>query len=360
MTAIARVVRRVSTCQPTSSRWSVSPSTVVGCAVPSKASHSACLMRSRFDEAGVRPRVAALERVGRLVRVRVEAEAVHQRPRPAALAVPRAERAQEAHRRRRDVVLRLRMVVAARRQADADHRDRRIDALQRVVRRGEVRPEGARRHVLAGRVELRPPERGLVRLVADDEVPHLAGRSRRARRRTRRRATATRAPPRSRAADTGRRRARREARLPCALAIARSSSGLSWMTTASLGTKRTPITVCRRPSAAISRVQRRATVVRVLRGVVVRADIRGNADGRSSTGAPRRAAVAVARIRIRIHPAAGSPLPAATCEPRGERGSRQADAARRSGRDRRPAGRSPRRRRRSRARASSSSRCARC
>jgi len=36
-----------------------------------------------------------------------------------------------------------------------------------------------------------------------------------------------------------------------ALAIARSSWGLSWMTTDSLGTKRTPMTVCLRPSSAM-------------------------------------------------------------------------------------------------------------
>ena len=48
-------------------------------------------------EARVRPGVPALERIGRLVRVRVEAERVHQRQRAAASAVPLAERAQEAH-----------------------------------------------------------------------------------------------------------------------------------------------------------------------------------------------------------------------------------------------------------------------
>ena len=45
--------------------------------------------------------------------------------------------------------------------------------LQRVVRGGEEGAEGRRRHVPAIRAELRPPERGLVRLVADDELAHL-------------------------------------------------------------------------------------------------------------------------------------------------------------------------------------------
>ena len=51
-------------------------------------------------------------------------------------------------------------------------------------------------------------------------------------------------------------------------------------------------------------------------------------------------AVATARIRIQStrH---GLPRPAASCEPRGARGSRQADAELRSGRDRRPADPSP-------------------
>ena len=45
--------------------------------------------------------------------------------------------------------------------------------LQRVVRRGEEGAEGRRRHVPAVGAELRPPERRLVRLVADDELAHL-------------------------------------------------------------------------------------------------------------------------------------------------------------------------------------------
>ena len=74
-------------------------------------------------EPRVRPLVSALEGIRRLVRVRMEAECVHERLRAAAPPVPRAERPQEADGRRRDVVLRGRAVVPARREADADDRD---------------------------------------------------------------------------------------------------------------------------------------------------------------------------------------------------------------------------------------------
>ena len=66
------------------------------------------------DEAGAGPDVAQLERVGRLVRIRVEAEAVHQRPLPPARAVPGAERREEANRRGGDVAGRVRLVVPPR------------------------------------------------------------------------------------------------------------------------------------------------------------------------------------------------------------------------------------------------------
>ena len=128
-------------------------------------------------EARVRPAVAAIERVGRPVRVRVEAERVHQRPRPAARPVPGAEGAEEADRRGRDVALRLRLVVPARREPDADDLERGIDRLQGVVGGREIRPEGRRGRVRARRLELRAPERGLVRLVADHELPHLRVRA---------------------------------------------------------------------------------------------------------------------------------------------------------------------------------------
>ena len=44
------------------------------------------------DEPRVRPRVAPVERIGRAIRVGMEAQAVHQRPGAPALPVPRAER----------------------------------------------------------------------------------------------------------------------------------------------------------------------------------------------------------------------------------------------------------------------------
>ena len=64
-------------------------------------------------------------------------------------------------------------IVAARREADADHLDRRVDGLERVVRGGEVRAERRRGRVLPGGVELRAPEERLVRLVPDDELLDL-------------------------------------------------------------------------------------------------------------------------------------------------------------------------------------------
>ena len=69
----------------------------------------------------------------------MEAEAVHQRQRAPARAVPRAERGEEPNRRGRDVARRRGLVVAARREADADDRDRRVDRLERVVAGGEER-----------------------------------------------------------------------------------------------------------------------------------------------------------------------------------------------------------------------------
>ena len=71
-----------------------------------------------------------------------------------------------------------------------------------------------------------------------------------------------RALPRSRAADTGRRRARREGR-PSIAARDRPVEELLVLDRrrASLGTKRTPMTVCRSPSSRHVAVQRRAAVV---------------------------------------------------------------------------------------------------
>src|SRR4030095_5232483 len=59
-------------------------------------------------EPRVRPGIAAVERIGGAVGIWMEAERVHQRPRAAARSVPGAERPQEAHGGRGDVVLRVR------------------------------------------------------------------------------------------------------------------------------------------------------------------------------------------------------------------------------------------------------------
>ena len=89
--------REVSTCQPTSSRWSLSPLSVVGCALPSNASQSASLTRSRFTKPALGQPVPPIEGVGGSIRIRMEAERVHQRPGAATRAVPGAECTHEAH-----------------------------------------------------------------------------------------------------------------------------------------------------------------------------------------------------------------------------------------------------------------------
>ena len=67
-----------------------------------------------------------------------------------------------------------RVVVPARRERDAEHGDRRIDCLQRVVGLPEdPRVRGACETGAPG-AELRLPEARLVRLVADSNVLHLA------------------------------------------------------------------------------------------------------------------------------------------------------------------------------------------
>ena len=127
------------------------PFTVVGWAVSRNASQSGLLDPAEVGEARVRPPVAAVERIGRLVRVRVEAEAVHQRQRAAARAVPGPERGEEPHRRRGDVARRGGLVVAPRREPEADDADRRVDGLERVVAGGEERARPRGRDVRAGR-----------------------------------------------------------------------------------------------------------------------------------------------------------------------------------------------------------------
>ncbi len=126
----------------------------------------------------VRPVVVTQQRIGRRPRVEMEREPVHQRRRPPGLAVPRPERAEEAHRRGGEVASRRRVVVPARGKPDADDGDVRVDVLQRVVGGGEVAAERGRRQHHPLLRELRPPERRLVRLVADHELRHLRKRAR--------------------------------------------------------------------------------------------------------------------------------------------------------------------------------------
>ena len=168
----------------------------------------------------------------------------------------------------------------------------RIDRLERVVRGREVRTERRCRGDLPGGVELRAPEGRLVRLVADDESLHF-GIDRREDAHVGREQGRRRRPPRSRAAGTGGRRARRGAPRPAPPRSARSSSGLSWMTIAWLGTKRTPMTVCPEAETGHFHIERRSAVVGELPRVVVGAH--HGLGKRSTTGAQRRT-VAVARI----------------------------------------------------------------
>ena len=124
-------------------------------------------------EPGVRPHIALAKRVGRLGRIRMEAEPVHERCGTPTCAVPASERLEEAHRRGGDVARGAGIIVAARREPDTDHRDRRIDRLEGVVRGREVRTGGCGRDVHATASELRSEKGRLVRLVHDGELPDL-------------------------------------------------------------------------------------------------------------------------------------------------------------------------------------------
>ena len=93
-------------------------------------------------QACVRPAVAVVRRIGVHRGVGMERELVHDRPRAVAGAVGGAEVADEAHGRAGDVAPRVRVVVAARREPDADHVDGRVGGLERVVRGGEQRLVG--------------------------------------------------------------------------------------------------------------------------------------------------------------------------------------------------------------------------
>ena len=85
-------------------------------------------------------------RLARVVAVRVEGERVHDRPLAPGLAVRLPISAMKRYGRVR-VPLRLRVVLAARRDGAADHADLRADGLQVVVRQreqGEVRARARR------------------------------------------------------------------------------------------------------------------------------------------------------------------------------------------------------------------------
>ena len=104
--------------------------------------------------------------------VRVDAEGVHERPAAAACAVGLPEVADEDGRGVGGPEA-VRVVCPARRDGAADHLDVRRGLLDRVVRAREQVLVRGRRDVVAGRAELRHPERVQVRLVADghgDEV----------------------------------------------------------------------------------------------------------------------------------------------------------------------------------------------
>ena len=106
-------------------------------------------------------------RDARVVLVRVERETVHERRRPAAVAVrlPQVVDEDGGRVRRPDTAP---DVAAARRDRAAEHRHPRRRRLHRVVGQREQRLVGRRRSVAAVLVELRQPVAIEVRFVADD------------------------------------------------------------------------------------------------------------------------------------------------------------------------------------------------
>ena len=125
------------------------------------------------DAAGVRPRISGLDRVGVDVRVAVPRELVEQRRRAPAHPVRLAERRDPADGRDGRVARRVRQVVAARREADADHVEGAVVALQLVVAVGEHGLHRGRRRGRPVAVPDRRPEARLVRLIADDDLAHV-------------------------------------------------------------------------------------------------------------------------------------------------------------------------------------------
>ena len=116
----------------------------------------------------------------RVVRVRVQREAVHDRQCAPARAVSDAERLEERGRRGRgpDPV---RTVATSRRERTAPDAEGRIDGLQRVVRLGKQLEVGRSGGVRPVGCELREPETIEVGLVADDDVVERRERARQCR-----------------------------------------------------------------------------------------------------------------------------------------------------------------------------------
>ena len=108
--------------------------------------------------------------------VGMEVEAVHDPLHPPRLLrerlEPRTQRREERDRLGRGVAEGVRAVVAARREAEPDHVDRRVDVLERVVADRQCLLVGRGGNALSAH-ELRLPEPRLIRLVPDDEVLHL-------------------------------------------------------------------------------------------------------------------------------------------------------------------------------------------
>src|SRR5688500_7326293 len=98
--------------------------------------------------------------------MRMKGELVHDRALAPAGAVRQPELADAPTRRSGAVYGRQRGVVPPRRQRDADHGDRVVDRLERVVRLRQHALVGAAGQTSAAAGELGLPEPGLVRLVA--------------------------------------------------------------------------------------------------------------------------------------------------------------------------------------------------
>ena len=237
----------MSTCHPTSSRWSRRPFSVVGCAVPSNASHSACLTRSRFTKlvfGHPYPRSSGS--------VALFGYGWAERPSAGGCGRLRGTR-RRARARNAPATSRRCSSHSACRSRAVRARSRRhqfpVDPFQGVVRpRGTARtsPRGVR-----ARRELGAPERRLVGLVADHELPDLGidlgnrGYGRREERRA----------PETRLDLPRRVRIHREHDAQPRVECVRDDpveEPLVLDDDRLVGLKRTPITVCRRPTAAIS------------------------------------------------------------------------------------------------------------